>query len=338
MNPILNIGEDLSQRTHDFEHSESVFRAKGSIGVFCLPSCSVDHPSDKKVEYFPGLKDALSEGFRPCAICKPLENQDGLPDSIKRLFRELTDNYSLIKDSDLQLLDLDPTEIKKWFKINYQISFRDFQRMLHLNIASNKLLKVGQENSKLLCKYFTTHQNLFSPSKKSILYLKEMRTPLGMMVAAATEAGICLLEFSDRISLHKSIEELLKKTRASVVGGEHHHFSQLEDELRDYFAGERQQFSIPLAPVGSQFQGEVWEALSKIPYGETRTYRQQSELLGNAKKVRAVANANGLNKISILIPCHRVIGSNGTLTGYGGGVWRKKKLLDLEKKSVRESS
>ena len=105
----------------------------------------------------------------------------------------------------------------------------------------------------------------------------------------------------------------------------------LENELSEYFSGNLKQFTVPLSPVGTDFQKSVWKILQKIPYGETWSYRKQSEILGDVKKVRAVANANGMNKISILIPCHRVIGSNGTLTGYGGGIWRKQKLLELEK-------
>ena len=108
-------------------------------------------------------------------------------------------------------------------------------------------------------------------------------------------------------------------------------YEQLEKELEEYFEGKRKDFTVPLAPVGTDFQKNVWEILRTIPYGTTRSYQQQADILGNPKAVRAVANANGLNKISIIIPCHRVIGSNGTLTGYGGVIWRKQKLLELEK-------
>jgi AraC family transcriptional regulator of adaptative response/methylated-DNA-[protein]-cysteine methyltransferase len=105
----------------------------------------------------------------------------------------------------------------------------------------------------------------------------------------------------------------------------------LEKELSEYFEGNRTEFTVPLDFVGSDFQKSVWEVLMKIPYGQTWSYAKQAEILGDKNKVRAVANANGMNKISILIPCHRVIGSDGNLTGYGGGIWRKQKLLELEK-------
>ncbi|UJF31151.1 methylated-DNA--[protein]-cysteine S-methyltransferase [Kaistella sp. 97-N-M2] len=151
------------------------------------------------------------------------------------------------------------------------------------------------------------------------------------MYAAAIEEGICMLEFTDRKMLETEFKDLAKSLNATIVLGENPHFQTLEKELSEYFIGERTRFSVPLSPVGTAFQKSVWKALMEIPYGETWTYRKQSEFLGDAKKVRAVANANGMNKISIIIPCHRVIGSNGTLTGYGGGIWRKQKLLELEK-------
>jgi AraC family transcriptional regulator of adaptative response/methylated-DNA-[protein]-cysteine methyltransferase len=130
--------------------------------------------------------------------------------------------------------------------------------------------------------------------------------------------------------LETEFKDLAKSLNATIVQGENPHFKVLEKELAEYFAGERKEFTVPLSPVGTQFQKEVWQVLRQIPYGETWSYRKQSDVLGDPKKVRAVANANGMNKISILIPCHRVIGSNGTLTGYGGGIWRKQKLLELE--------
>nr|WP_245365171.1 methylated-DNA--[protein]-cysteine S-methyltransferase [Chryseobacterium jejuense] len=154
---------------------------------------------------------------------------------------------------------------------------------------------------------------------------------LGTMVACADEHGICLLEFSDRKALPTELKNISKSFNANIVQGENPHFTKLEKELSEYFEGKRTEFTVPLSPVGTAFQKEVWVILQQIPYGRTRSYQEQADILGNSKSVRAVANANGLNKISILIPCHRVIGSNGHLTGYGGGIWRKQKLLELEK-------
>ncbi|AZA85177.1 cysteine methyltransferase [Chryseobacterium lactis] len=164
-----------------------------------------------------------------------------------------------------------------------------------------------------------------------IIHQKMIKTPLGDMVACAVDRGICLLEFTDRKNIEKQFKALSKTLNAEIVEKEHFHFKQLENELKEYFEGNRNHFEVPLYTTGTEFQEKVWQLLREIPMGEMRTYKQQSEFLENPKAIRAVGTANGINKIAILIPCHRVIGSNGELVGYAGGIWRKQKLLELEK-------
>lgn len=164
-----------------------------------------------------------------------------------------------------------------------------------------------------------------------IIYRKIIQTPLGEMAACAINQGICLLEFTDRKNFDNQFISLSKALKSDIKDGEHSHFIQLEKELKEYFEGKRTKFDVPLYITGTQFQEKVWQLLREIPMGEIRTYKQQSEFLGNPKAIRAVGTANGINKIAILIPCHRVIGSNGELVGYAGGIWRKQKLLELEK-------
>lgn len=112
------------------------------------------------------------------------------------------------------------------------------------------------------------------------------------------------------------------------------HLEALEGQLAEYYKGKRKKFDIPLVLVGTEFQKKVWSSLLQVPYGHTISYAEQAKLIGRPAAVRAVANANGQNRIAIILPCHRVIGSDGTLTGYGGGVWRKEKLLELEKQNL----
>jgi len=172
-----------------------------------------------------------------------------------------------------------------------------------------------------------------SPSNsknKLIIDLTRFETPLGTMFAGATEQGICLLEFTDRRMLETEFKQLTKLLNATIVLGENPHFIALHEQLNQYFDGKRNEFTIPLVTPGSAFQQAVWKELQNIPYGSTRSYKQQAFALKNIDAVRAVANANGMNRIAIIIPCHRVIGTDGSLTGYGGGLWRKKWLLDLE--------
>ncbi len=150
------------------------------------------------------------------------------------------------------------------------------------------------------------------------------------MLAGATAEGVCLLEFTDRRMLETELKDLGERLQATILPGPSPHFELLRAELAEYFAGTRQTFSVPLVTPGTPFQRAVWEELRTIPYGTTRSYGQQAAALRKPEAVRAVASANGMNRVAILIPCHRVIGANGKLTGYAGGLWRKERLLQLE--------
>jgi AraC family transcriptional regulator of adaptative response/methylated-DNA-[protein]-cysteine methyltransferase len=155
------------------------------------------------------------------------------------------------------------------------------------------------------------------------------------MVAAATPQGICLLEFADRRMLETQFKRLEKRFHARLLPGPNEHLDRLRRELDQYFLGRLPEFKVPLVMAGTEFQIKVWRALQTIPYGQTRSYKQQAELIGQPKAVRAVGRANGDNRIAILIPCHRVIGENSQLIGYGGGLWRKRFLIDLEQKNLK---
>lgn len=173
----------------------------------------------------------------------------------------------------------------------------------------------------------------FSQKNKRVVNITCIETDLGLMVAAATDNGICMFEFADYKSIDLELRQLSEHFKAPLVQGDNPHFEALQKQLNEYFNGERRGFDIPLDWVGTEFQKTVWLALLQIPYGCTINYGKQAELIGKPSSVRAVANANGKNKISIILPCHRVIGADGSLTGYGGGIWRKKKLLDFEKEN-----
>ncbi len=315
-----------------------------TTGIFCRPTCTARKPKPENVEFFSNTKDAILKGYRPCKVCKPLENPEETPKEIQDLLNELAENPALkFKDYDLVKRGLEPATVRRWFLKNHGITFHAFQRMFKINSAFKKLqngesvtdtaFDSGYES---LSGFNESFKNIFGVSPKQsmtekIINLKRIETPLGTMIACADENGICMLEFSDRKALPTELKDISKYFDANIIQGENPHFKTLEKELKEYFAGKLKDFTIPLSPVGTDFQKKVWEVLRKIPYGTTRSYSQQAEILGNPKAVRAVANANGLNKISIIIPCHRVIGSDGTLTGYGGGIWRKQKLLELEK-------
>jgi AraC family transcriptional regulator of adaptative response/methylated-DNA-[protein]-cysteine methyltransferase len=157
-----------------------------------------------------------------------------------------------------------------------------------------------------------------------------VESPFGPLLAAATSEGICLLEFTDRRRLDHQFLRLRKYFRCSIVPGENPHLVQLKDQLAEYFGGSRKRFSLKLFYPGTPFEQKVWNVLLTIPYGKTVSYEDIAKTIGSPHASRAVGRANGFNRISIVIPCHRVINKNGELGGYGGGLWRKKMLLDLE--------
>ena len=315
-----------------------------TTGIFCRPTCTARKPKSENVEFFQNTKDAILKGYRPCKVCKPLENPNETPEYIQKILEELRENPALkFKDFDLVQRGIEPATVRRWFQKNHGMTFQAFQRMFRLNTAFKKIqqgeniMETAYDSGfESLSGFNESFKTIFGVSPKNsktqkIIDLKRIETPIGTMYAAATAEGICMLEFTDRKMLETEFKDLAKSLNAIIIQGENPHFIPLEKELAEYFLGKRTEFTVPLSPVGTDFQKSVWKVLMKIPYGETWNYKKQSEVLGDAKKVRAVANANGMNKISILIPCHRVIGSNGTLTGYGGGIWRKQKLLELEK-------
>ena len=160
-------------------------------------------------------------------------------------------------------------------------------------------------------------------------------TPLGEMLAVASPHGLCLLEFVGQPRVDRELAQVEAARGGPAREGTNAVTAQLAAELADYFSGHRQAFSLPLDLVGTPFQVAAWQALLAIPYGSTRSYAEQARAVGRPTAVRAVAAANGQNKISIVVPCHRVIGSDGSLTGFGGGLPRKRALLALEAQGRR---
>ena len=230
----------------------------------------------------------------------------------------------------------------RWFKKNHGITFQAYLRSLRINIAFENIKRGNQVTGEAfnngydsLSGFGETFKNSlgFPPSQSKsnkLIVITRLKTPLGPMLAGATTKGICLLEFTDRRMLETQLKRLKKRFGGQIVSGSSGFFKEVELQLVEYFKGNRENFTMPLELNGTPFQMQVWEALLNIPYGETRSYKEQAIAIGNPKAVRAVARANGDNRLAIIIPCHRVIGANGNLTGYGGGLHRKNYLLNLE--------
>lgn len=181
-----------------------------------------------------------------------------------------------------------------------------------------------------IAQYFN-ELNFRQPETTPPLHAQIVPTPLGDMLAICSATGLCLLEFVGQARLDSEIRQIAQAKRAAIAFQPHDLLKEVAEQVQSYFSGSLKQFSVPIDFVGTDFQQRVWRILQTIPYGETISYAEQAAKLGNPKAVRAVAAANGRNKISIIVPCHRVIGSNGTLTGYAGGLSRKQFLLDWER-------
>jgi AraC family transcriptional regulator of adaptative response/methylated-DNA-[protein]-cysteine methyltransferase len=166
--------------------------------------------------------------------------------------------------------------------------------------------------------------------RESCIWINRIATPLGSMVMGVSDQGLCLLEFAERRMLDTQLQRLRKKLGRVFLPGDHPLMQKVKTQLSGYFEGTTQEFKLPLQVSGTVFQEAVWQALLEIPYGEMRSYSDIAVKIGHADAVRAVGRANGDNRIAIIVPCHRVIGAKGGLTGYGGGLWRKKYLLSLE--------
>lgn len=319
-----------------------------TTSIFCIATCRARKPKKENVTFYKTYAEALKNGFRPCKICCPTENSNQTPNQVSKAIQIIKDHpKEKISDKRLREEQISPDLVRRWFKQNYGITFHAFQRMYRINNAY-KELKGGKSTTETafdfgyesLSGFGYTYKKVLgkSPSKsklQSIILINRLTTPLGPMFVCATDKGICLLEFTDRKMLETEFRDLQKLLNAEILIGENQHIKQLKKELQEYFNGERTEFEMALHTPGTDFQKEVWKGLKKITFGTTSSYQQQAKHLNKPNAARAVARANGANRISILIPCHRIIGKNGNLTGYGGGIERKKWLIEFEKKSAQ---
>lgn len=325
-----------------------------TTGIFCRPICPAKKPRRENVTFYPGTREALGAGFRACRRCRPTHVHTRPPEWVVRLQQALAgDPRRRFTDRDLRALDLEPTRVRRHFKEHYGMTFQAYQRSRRLGLALDEL-RQGQSLDDVGYRHgFESTSGFREAFEKAFgcppgqaqavspLIARWIDTPLGAMLAVAKDAGLCLLEFVDRKALASQIEGLSRarsaRGKALVVPGDHEHLDSIERELELYFAGQLTRFETQLCFVGTPFQCSVWKALLTIPSGRTTSYSELAQELGRSGSQRAVANANGQNRLGIVVPCHRVIGADGALRGYGGGVWRKQWLLDHERTQAGEA-
>lgn len=312
--------------------------------IFCRAVCHARTPKRENVEFFATPQEALYAGYRPCLRCRPLDQRREAAPLVDRLLAAVeADPGRRLRECDLAHMGIEPSTARRAFQRYCGMTFHAYQRARRMGLALNGVregksmldlqLDHGFDSSsgfrEAFAKVFGT-----APSNARMmdcLYAKVLETPLGPMLALANDDGLRLLEFIDRRGLEREIQRLRRRVRQHVVPGEHRHLDQIEHELEAYFRGRSLRFDTPLRLDGSQFQIAVWQALLAIPVGSTRSYADIAATIEHPAAVRAVGRANGDNNLSIVVPCHRVIGADGALTGYGGGLWRKAWLLEHER-------
>lgn len=314
-----------------------------TTAIFCIATCRARKPKFENVEFYTSFEEPIKSGFRPCKVCKPAENASQMPPTVERaisLIRE--QGQQKVSDADLKQHGISPEQVRRWFKQHYGMTFQKFQRMHRISSASQALSQgkkvtdsafdsgydslsgFGYSYKKMLGAA-PTHSNT-----EKVILISRLTTPLGPMLICATNLGICLLEFVDRKNLQREIASLEQLLQCSIISGENTHIEQAKQQVAEYFSGDRQVFDVHLDLQGSEFQKRAWRQLLQLTYGCTVSYQQQAVAMNRATAVRAVASANAKNKIAIIVPCHRVLAKNGHLTGYAGGLERKRWLLEHE--------
>ncbi len=323
-----------------------------TTAIFCRSTCPARKPKRENVEFFASSVQALHAGYRACLRCRPLEDSaraNAAPSWLAELKARAERNPGdRLRDADLRGRGLDPSTVRRLFQRHYGMTFQAFARARRVGLALSSLRTAGKgkrrmESAKQAAGFASESgfreavTRLFGDSKElganaRTLFARWTETPLGAMLAMADDEGLRLLDFVDRRGLERQVTRIRAALMCAVIPGDHPTLDAVEKDLKEYFAGRAAFGGLPLAPglSGTPFQRAVWAELRRIPIGETRSYAQQASAIGKAGAVRAVARANGENFLGLVVPCHRVIGADGSMTGYGGGVWRKKWLLDHE--------
>jgi AraC family transcriptional regulator of adaptative response/methylated-DNA-[protein]-cysteine methyltransferase len=316
-----------------------------STGIFCRLSCPARKPLRENCRFHETAAECLDAGFRPCKRCKPLEH--GMEPLVADLSAKLNaDPGRRWREDDLTAMGHDPSTVRRAFKRQLGVTFLELARLRRLQ-EGFAALGGGEPviEAQLTANYESSSGFRSAVSKllglapgafrdDALLRCAPISTPLGPMIAIADDHALHLLEFMDRKALPTELKRLSERTPGGLGFGRTKPHAMIANELEDYFKGRLRNFRAPVKLHGSPFTQAVWRELQAIPMGQTRSYSQLAAQLGRPSAVRAVARANGDNQLALIIPCHRVIGADGSLTGYGGGLHRKRALLDLEQQAA----
>jgi AraC family transcriptional regulator of adaptative response/methylated-DNA-[protein]-cysteine methyltransferase len=316
-----------------------VIGAVHTTGIYCKPSCPAKRPKRENVTFYASGEEARAAGYRACLRCKPDEvgrDREAVALAV-RVIEEAEEPLTLEQLSEA--VGYAPHHFQRLFKRDLGVSPAEYARALRNKRAEAALKANGRVTDAIYDAGYSGPSGFYSDAKERLgmtpsawrdggrgetIRWTTFDSPLGSMMIAATSKGICRLTFDDS---EASLKRLFPK--ATIVNDD----GALRDLVEGALKAIEQPLAMPDLPIdvaGTAFQEAVWRELRKIPAGETRSYAEIAAAIGHPKAVRAVGSANGDNHICVLIPCHRVIRSDGSLGGYGGGIDRKKKLLAAE--------
>jgi AraC family transcriptional regulator of adaptative response/methylated-DNA-[protein]-cysteine methyltransferase len=320
-----------------------------TTGIFCRPSCSSRSPKRENVSFFETPAEAEVAGFRACLRCKPTREYFPGPAAmlVTRAFEILRSDEDEIPTIDdlANRLEVSSGHLQKTFKAVLGLSPKEVTDMMRIESFKNNVKRADVTTS-LYDSGFGSSRSLYEKAGEKLgmtpaIYKKGGKgmkirytiadSPLGKLMVAATERGICAVSFGDDDESLRS--ELSDEFFAAEIEESDKDLKDAVRAIVKSLDGEKTILTLPLDLHATAFQMRVWSELRKIPYGETRSYAQVAKALGNPNAVRAVARACATNPVALVNPCHRVIGSDGKLSGYKWGIERKKALLDKEKES-----
>ena len=319
------------------------YYAVKSTGIYCRPSCKSKQPKLENMLLFDTREDAKAAGFRPCKRCRPDLLNYQPAQSLALAMKGIIDSgYYDKKDvfEKLGKLGLAPKRAAQIFKEQFGSSPSAYADRLRLREAVRQLKEteipvleiayaLGFESLSAFYTFFGKHNGI-SPGE----FRKKQGVPSAPAASFIYETAMGKVWIT---ADHQAIIGIrMFESSSSFQLARNHLTDMAADQLEEYLQGKRKEFTVPLKVEGSDFQKRVWAALEDIPYGHTCSYKQVAQMIGNPAASRAVGMANNKNPILIMIPCHRVVGSNGALIGYAAGLQLKQKLLEIEKQHARE--
>lgn len=328
----------------NIQYDGQAYVGVATTGIFCRLTCSARKPKSENCTFYASVGECMEAGYRPCKRCHPLQPMASSDPAITTLLAALEDRPEhRWSEDDIKRLGFDLSTIRRSFKRQFGITFLEMARQRRLRDGFTTISDGGSVIDAQLNARFESASAFRvafakllgrAPGKlasEPVLFSDWIATPLGDMISVSSLSALYLLEFVDRKALKTELGKLEKAVNGKLGLGKTAPGEQIKTELSAFFSGQSADFSTPLSFTGSSFTKQVWDELMRIPPGVTRSYSDIAKRIGRPTATRAVARANGANQIAVVVPCHRVIGADGSLTGYGGGLWRKQKLLEIEK-------